>query len=257
VNLRDVRIVLRPRGVADVVDLSLRACMTLYRRPFAQLSAWVLLPIAVAVALLRLTLGWNWLALWLLTLLVVTPLQGVFTVAGAQLLFTGELRMGDVVRRAARRTPALVGMLVVCRVLPLLSVLGFVVVLARPYIYEVTLLESASAGRVWKRAGELVVRRSLSNLVLSALLMLAPVVAALYLHVLLVAVVEWGLLLQLPASWSALDSPIWVAGTLLATPVVACARLFGYLDARTRTEGWDVQLRFAALQQMQTKERAA
>ena len=38
-----------------------------------------------------------------------------------------------------------------------------------------------------------------------------------------------------------------VAGALLAAPVAAAARFLGYIDLRTRKEGWDIQLRFLAV----------
>jgi hypothetical protein len=42
-------------------------------------------------------------------------------------------------------------------------------------------------------------------------------------------------------SWMAL------AGFWLGLPLASTARFFAYLDVRTRTEGWDIQTRFAAL----------
>jgi hypothetical protein len=37
-----------------------------------------------------------------------------------------------------------------------------------------------------------------------------------------------------------------VLGLLLSVPLSAAARFLGYIDLRTRSEGWDIQLRFAA-----------
>ena len=42
-------------------------------------------------------------------------------------------------------------------------------------------------------------------------------------------------------SWLAL------AGWWSALPLLATARFFVYLDIRTRSEGWDIQTRFAAI----------
>ena len=38
-----------------------------------------------------------------------------------------------------------------------------------------------------------------------------------------------------------------VLGALLAVPLAAAMRFLGYIDLRTRKEGWDIQLRFVAL----------
>ena len=38
-----------------------------------------------------------------------------------------------------------------------------------------------------------------------------------------------------------------VLGALLAVPLAAAVRFLGYVDLRTRKEGWDIQLRFVAL----------
>jgi hypothetical protein len=37
-----------------------------------------------------------------------------------------------------------------------------------------------------------------------------------------------------------------ILGLLLAVPLSAAMRFLGYIDLRTRSEGWDIQLRFAA-----------
>jgi len=50
-----------------------------------------------------------------------------------------------------------------------------------------------------------------------------------------------------------------VFGALLAVPLVAAARFLGYVDLRTRKEGWDIQLRFVALAEQSAllRKRAA
>ena len=46
-------------------------------------------------------------------------------------------------------------------------------------------------------------------------------------------------------------------GYFLSVPYVASARFLGYVDSRTRREGWDIQVRFAALLQRAATEEAA
>jgi hypothetical protein len=46
-------------------------------------------------------------------------------------------------------------------------------------------------------------------------------------------------------------------GYFLSVPYVSSARFLGYVDSRTRREGWDIQVRFAALAQRAATEEAA
>ena len=47
-----------------------------------------------------------------------------------------------------------------------------------------------------------------------------------------------------------------IGGYVLSGPYVALVRLFDYVDARTRREGWDIQVRFNAIAQKSREERA-
>ena len=47
--------------------------------------------------------------------------------------------------------------------------------------------------------------------------------------------------------WNDGGSGFAVLGALLAVPLGAAMRFLGYIDLRTRKEGWDIQLRFVAL----------
>jgi hypothetical protein len=42
-------------------------------------------------------------------------------------------------------------------------------------------------------------------------------------------------------------TPYALAGLLLSAPLVATARFLQYIDARTRGDGWDIQVRFMAI----------
>ena len=59
--------------------------------------------------------------------------------------------------------------------------------------------------------------------------------------------------------WSAGGSSLALIGFWLFVPYVATARFFVYLDLRTRSEGWDIQTRFAAiaLRARETERQAA
>jgi hypothetical protein len=97
-----------------------------------------------------------------------------------------------------------------------------------------------------------------TSFALSLLLLAAPFALALYGMVLVDGIATYVLQMPLPAEWTWDHSPFLAMGAIFAVPYVACARLIGYIDARTRTEGWDVQVRFAAVaQQAPAQERAA
>ena len=152
-NLRDARIVLRPRGLSDVLDLALRACVTLHRPLFLRLTALTLVPLALALVGARRLWHVDWAWLWLVALMAAAPLSGLFTIAAGQLLFAEEVRVGDVFRRWLGRLGGLVSMLVLWRVVAVATTVMYVMTLSRPYLYEAVLLEGAGAGRAWTRAG--------------------------------------------------------------------------------------------------------
>jgi hypothetical protein len=257
-NLGDARIILRPRGLTDVLDLALRACVTLYRRAFVQLTLVLLVPALIGCVLLHRWLGLTWVAVWLLSMPLAVVLQGPFTIAASQLLFSDEVRLVDVLARAARRLPAHLLTLFVARALPLATIVLSPIILQRPYVHEAVLLEGAGPGRAWTRAAQLVQKRSGTNLVLGCLLVLAWPLAAFYAHSLTSQLLEFFFQISLPKEWIADgQSPFFMLGTLASVPYVACARFLGYIDMRTRLEGWDLQLRFAALGQAAEERRAA
>ena len=79
--------------------------------------------------------------------------------------------------------------------------------------------------------------------------LLLPALAAVSLDFLLNNVCEYILQLGHPVGdlFSDGGSGFAVAGALLAVPLAAAMRFLGYIDLRTRKEGWDIQLRFVAL----------
>jgi hypothetical protein len=260
VNLRDARIVLRPRGLSDILDLAMRACVTLHRPVFLRLTALTLVPLALALVGAHRLWHIDWAWLWWVALVLAAPLSGLFTIAAGQLLFAEEVSVADVFRRWWRRLGALSGMLLLWRAVAAATMILYVFALLRPYVYEAVLLEGAGVGRAWTRAGQLARRVPGTSLALSLLLAAAPLVLGLYAMVLVEGVGRYVLMLPLPDDWTWNHSPYLPMGVVFAVPYVACARLIGYIDARTRSEGWDVQVRFAAVVQQASaprQERAA
>ena len=63
-------------------------------------------------------------------------------------------------------------------------------------------------------------------------------------------------LFQLTVEHPAFSEFTLTCGWLCAGPFVATVRLFDYIDARTRREGWDIQVRFSAIVERAEQERA-
>jgi len=58
-------------------------------------------------------------------------------------------------------------------------------------------------------------------------------------------------------AWTAGGSVLAILGFFAIIPYVTTARFFTYLNMRTRTEGWDIQTRFAAIAARGQQEEAA
>jgi hypothetical protein len=117
------------------------------------------------------------------------------------------------------------------------------------FVVEAVLLESAMPFPAFTRSSRLVLHRGGPCLGLALSSLLAPVLFALAAELLGFSLIE--LTLQMGRPFGALftdgGSAYAVIGALLSAPFVASASFLGYIDLRTRKEGWDIQLRFMAL----------
>jgi hypothetical protein len=254
VNLRAARVVLRQRSLADVLDLALPLCVV-GRRPLGAAALLVLGPVAAIVAAARLRGHWEWPAVWLLVFQASALLDGVFTVVLGDLLFREprEISVRASLRRFAGRAPA-VAMAVVARQIVLgvsatLFVLPLLLGPSTQFMAEALLLESATAGRAWTRSRALTRNRGGFAFGLWLATLALPALGAIAGDQLGNAVVGFVLQLGRPTGDLFADggSGFAVIGALLAVPVAASARFLGYIDLRTRKEGWDIQLRFMSL----------
>ncbi len=59
----------------------------------------------------------------------------------------------------------------------------------------------------------------------------------------------------LGAAFSDGGSPFALAGLLASVPFVSTARFLQYIDTRTRADGWDIQVRFLAVNAKDAEER--
>jgi hypothetical protein len=262
VNLLEARVALRPRSMSDVIDLAGPFCVT-NRRLFVPLALWVSLPGGLLAFLCRVEAGWPWWAVWLIVAAYLLLASGAYTVAAGELLFRepGKVRVARVVARFLRRLPALV----VARFVQIVA-LGFFAMLVVPlpvfaarlfFTTEAVLLESGSPLGSLARSSRLVLYRGIPCFGLAMACLAAPFVFAMAADLLGDTLVDVIFQMGEPVGslWTHGGSGYAVAGALLSAPFVASASFLGYVDQRTRKEGWDIQLRFMALADADHRDR--
>lgn len=252
-NLFAARVALRPRSLTEVLDLAAPFCLH-NAGLIGRLSLVTLLPLAALSAGLRLGLGWSWPAVWTALVLAAAFVEGLFTVALGEALFRdpAEVRIGRVAGRFLRRIPGLLATHV-CRLVVLGACASVVLPLfleGQRWLFptEAVLLENARTGEAIRRSRSLGGRRSGFCLGLALALLALPVVSVILVDRLGDAVLSFVFQLGTPLGslFSDGGSGFAVLGLLLSVPLSAAMRFLGYIDLRTRSEGWDIQLRFSA-----------
>ncbi|MCB9652297.1 MAG: hypothetical protein H6730_37685 [Deltaproteobacteria bacterium] len=267
----EARIVLRPRTLDETMDLVL-AYIRLYHRDLR----WV-----AVVAVLAATLPT--LAVWILSgqdarygawaLVFFTGIaERVVTVFAGRHLFNNPISVWGAWRQVLRRLPF--NLIVLFGVyLPILMMvsgvedddawLGFGIVLgvfwplllaSHAHLSEVAHLEHLSPGRAAQRARALVsyrFGRALGLLLTSALVRFLFAIGTYSAGAFVVAAV-----LQLQGAATLIAVPLAILGLAASGPFMTLVRFFDYIDARTRREGWDIQVRFNAIAQRERQERA-
>jgi hypothetical protein len=252
-NLLQARIELRMRRVSDIVDLAFRLCVA-ERRVVLRLGAMTLLPcLALSYGFHLVGLSWAWV--WTLAVVLGVVVEGAFTVAFGQLLFAETVRARDILVRFGRRLPSFLIALAWSRFLLALSALALLVpvIMVWPrivFVHEASLLEGASPGAAFSRSTGFIKRVHGQVMALLPMLLLMS-----WTFVYLCEALGQGLVsfvLQLGEPFGALDSqggsPFALLGFFLSVPYVAAARFLAYTDIRTRKEGWDIQVKFMAIQ---------
>jgi hypothetical protein len=248
--------------MSDVLDLAAPFCFA-NRRLLVPLALLVMAAGCLLSWVCRMKLGWSWSWVWLVIAGYYWLTIGIYTQAAGELLFRGadEVRLRQVLGRFARRfVPYLVGRLVHLLVLGLCAALFVPLPIFASrlfFVSEAVLLESGSPFGSLARSSRLVLFRSLSCLGLALACLCAPFLFALSADLIGNAVVEMVFQMGRPFGSLTVDggSAYAVAGALLSAPFVASASFLGYIDMRTRKEGWDIQLRFLALTEVETRNR--
>lgn len=253
-NLDRAAIVLRERTILDGLDLAIRFVFTLNRKLYAQVSVLVLLPCLALCAAAKIWGQWSWLWVWLLAWSLATVSQGAFTVVAGRLMFSEDVTLRIVLRELSRRLSSYVGGLILTR---LVIALGSLLLVVAPYawargayVYEAILLEGASAQEGTRRAGNFVkyhLAHTVGVLMGLTTMQLGATIVAEYLgH----GLVRFVLQLGEPVGDLFHDggSGYALIGFFASVPFTATARFLSYIDARTRRDGWDIQVRFAAVE---------
>ncbi len=263
-NLNASTIVLRPRTLAEILDLACRLSVTVASGLYARLAALLLLPVFAGCMALHYALDVHWVIVWIVAMAAGCVVQGVFTVAVGRLLFSEELGAWQVLRLFGRRLGSYLAMHAVRTSLLALSALPFGLGLpfAWPrlvFTHEASLLEGAGAIEAIRRSDRFISGRGASVFAVLLALLLAQLAIVVTTEALCHGLVAD--VLQLGKPFGALfedgGSPYALAGFLLSIPYVSTVRFLDYIDARTRSDGWDIQLKFMAIAAREGEERAA
>ena len=211
----------------------------------------VVLPGVVLASLIGSASGWTWG--WAFALVWSLFAQTPFTILASRLVFQDDVRARDVTFAAVRDS----GRVLVLRALTLTATGFGAILFIIPAVWiavifcfstEVLLLERATVGQTLSRSQRVAQSDIGESLFMVVLGLAFTVCAVLIAEVAGRAVIEDVLQFRAPpALFREGGSVLAMIGLIGIVPYVATARFFTYLNIRTRTEGWDVQTRFAAL----------
>ena len=253
-DLGRAAIVLRPRSVTETLDLALRALSTLSPQTSLRLSLVYLSPPLALLLVSYYGFGLPWVWVWSAAAPGAGLVDAPFTYFVSRRLFHDEPSIRELSRAVAESLSRQLRTGFYSLFMLLLTALtGFLMLpwamMRLGFVKEATLLEGYAGRRAWARASALA--RSPGSPAFS--LALSLLVARLS-SVMLAEALGQGLvddLFQLGQPFGSLwrdgGSAYALVGLFVSTPYVACARFLEYLDLRTRTDAWDVQVRFMAL----------
>lgn len=251
-NIEQANVEIRQRSQLEVTDLSFRYVFALGGRLFVRLWLVYCLPWVMLLWAAQRWLEWSWLTVWTLALIAGSGLQGLFTVAAGRLMFETRVTFGAVSRQYFSRIWSYLGALIATRMMLVLSTF---LVIALPFVWvrfahvhEAVLLEGAGGGAAITRSGRFTEHYAGSTF--SMLMLLCCVTAG----ILTASQIVGSTLVTDVFQLGSLGGDIEDGGTLylligyfLSILFCATLRFLAYIDARTRRDGWDVQVRFMAL----------
>jgi hypothetical protein len=253
VNLGDAAVVLRPRSLAESVDLGITWCVHVGRGTYVRLALVLLLPAAIGCWSLHVFAGWDWVAVWCVAAALASFLQAPFTLAAGTMMFEREVAARVVLRRFVRQLPTLLAVWLMSQIWLAIGLALAVVGAAWTwpqiaFTREVVLLEGQGAGASMTRARGFVSRQSAETL---GLVLTQGVIVAVVMFCfdqLDLAVFDFALQAGRPFGELADGGSLFtLVGLFAAVPVVSTIRFLRYIDGRTRRDGWDLQLAFLAL----------
>jgi hypothetical protein len=249
-DLKLARVALRERSILEVLDLAV-VFVSRHRAAYLRTMLVACVPPYVVACLFGIYAGWQWA--WATAILLGAAAQAPFTILASRLVFEGEVKARDAVTTALRAMPRVVVVRIVQLVgtvaaLAALFVPGVLAASAMLFVSEALLLERASVGAALGRSRRIAATRF--EVAIGGVFTFAVVVvgAVLLGDVAGRSVVSEVLEFRAPSSiFEAGGGWLPMLGFWLVVPFLATARFFLYLDFRTRSEGWDVQTRFAAI----------
>jgi hypothetical protein len=249
-NLREARVAFRDRTLADVLDLAVRF-LAVHAKAYAKVALFTLGPGCVLSLLCGAYLGWT--RAWLVAVPLAVFAEAPFTILASQLVFEDSVRARDVLRASLTAAPRVlvarvIGLLMIAAGLGCFFVPGIGLAAMTLFVSETMLLERAGMmtafGRAQRVAGNAMGDVVLAILVIAFVPPLAVLITDFGGRTLLGEVLQF----RPPrAVWTEGGSALGTLGLFLQVPFLATARFFLYLNVRTRTEGWDIQTRFARL----------
>ena len=260
-NLSRCSVVLRPRTVAEMLDLTCRLTFTETGWNNVKLGLVVLLPAfaATVAAYYFVTLHWAWF--WLAALVFAGFLEAPFTLTLSRFLFGDHLTIGQSLKLALKRFWAFS----IATIVKVLAIALSGVFLIGPFITwpngllinEAVLLEGASGTESWSRSKRLV-QQGASGFGAAAGIVFARLTFVLGGEALGQALVSEVLQMGKPVGelFDQGVTPFALLGLFLSVPFCATMRFLYYIDTRTRADGWDIQVKLMAIQAKSRGEEA-
>jgi hypothetical protein len=248
-NVLSARVTLRDRTLLDVFDLGLRFVVA-HAGAYAKMSACASLPAFALSWIVAREWGWGWG--WTVAIGLMTLVEAPFVALASRLVFEDDVPLSRALGTALRALPRLA----LARLVQLFGVAAGAIFFLLPavwiatlflFVNEIILLEGASVSTAVSRGQRLgsgwfgdVLSSMLLGWVLYALVIFLGDTGGRM-------ILEHLLQIRLSAGDDDAGAPLGMFAFWLAVPVLTTARFFVYLNLRTRSEGWDIQTRFAAI----------